>query len=195
MSEVTNVSAAKPKTGGAVYRAPLGSTLPTSATESLDSAFVSLGYISEDGLSNENSPESEDFKAWGGDIVLSTQTEKADKFGFTLIEVLNVNVLAAVYGDDNVSGALETGITVKANSDEQEECAWVVDMIMRNNAVKRIVIPDGKVSEVGEITYSDADLVGYETTVTALPDSDGQTHYEYSYRAEETTETEESTEE
>ena len=194
MSEVTNVSAAKPKTGGAVYRAALGSTLPTSATEDLNSAFVSLGYISEDGLSNENSPESEDFKAWGGDIVLSTQTEKADKFGFTLIEVLNVNVLAAVYGDDNVSGSLETGITVKANSDEQEECAWVIDMIMRNNAVKRIVIPDGKVSEVGEITYSDADLVGYETTVTALPDTAGQTHYEYIYRAE-TTDTEESTEE
>ena len=50
MADVKNVTAAKPKIGGAVYSAPLGTTLPKDATTALDKAFKALGYISEDGL-------------------------------------------------------------------------------------------------------------------------------------------------
>ena len=38
---VSNVTAGKPKIGGAVFRAALGSTLPTDATTALDAAFKS----------------------------------------------------------------------------------------------------------------------------------------------------------
>lgn len=176
---VLNVSAGKPATGGAIYRAPLGTTLPTDATTSLGGSFVGLGYCSDDGLTNTNSPESEDIKAWGGDPVLNTLSSKPDTFTVKLIEVLNTDVLKAVYGDDNVTGTLETGITVKANSDEPQEAVWVVDMVMRGGAVKRIVLPDAKISEIGDIVYKDDEAAGYELTLKAMPDTAGQTHYEY----------------
>ena len=51
-------------------------------------------------------------------------------------------------------------------------------MVMKNNAAKRIVIPDAAVSAVGDITYSNG-AVGYNTTLTAVPDDHGNTHYEY----------------
>lgn len=131
MSNAQNVSTAKPKIGGALYSAPLGTKLPKDAISDIDSEFKSLGYVSEDGMSNENTPESEDIIAWGGDVVATAQTSKADTFTYTMIEATNINVLKEVYGQGNVSGNLETGIEIKANNKELEEHCLVIDMILK----------------------------------------------------------------
>ncbi|MFX3985471.1 phage tail protein, partial [Streptococcus suis] len=98
---------------------------------------------------------------------------------YTLIELLNVDVLKEVYGPENVKGDIESGISVEVNSKELPTHPLVVDMLLKNGAMIRIVIPNAKVLEVGEITYADSDLAGYETTIQAMPDSKGNTHYEY----------------
>ena len=42
---------------------------------------------------------------------------------------------------------------------------------------------DGKISEIEDIVYSDSEAVGYGTTLECIPDSDGNTHYEYLKKA------------
>ena len=174
-----NDTAGKPRIGGGIYIAPAGTTLPTDAKTALSGDFLALGYVSEDGVTNANSPESENIKAWGGDNVLTIMTSREDTFTFTLIEVMNINVLKLVYGDDNVSGALSTGITVTANNGELESHVLVIDTILKGGVMQRTVIPAGTVSEVGDITYKDDEAVGFETTVSCEADASGNTHYTY----------------
>ena len=183
MNTAVNVTAGKPNPAGAISIAPVGTPLPTNTQDTLNAAFKSLGYVSEDGLVNTTNLEVEKIKAWGGDTVLVIQSSKEDTFKYTLIEVKNVEVLKHIYGADNVTGTLETGLTIKVNNTDVDEVSIVVDMIMRDNTAKRIVIPSCKVSAVGDINYKDNEAVGYETTVDCTPDSSGNTHYEYLYKA------------
>lgn len=178
MTEVNNVSYGKPKVGGAIFSASISAKTPTDATTPLGSEFKDLGYISDDGLTNANSPESEAIKAWGGDTVLVSQTDKPDTFTFTLIESSNIEVMKEVYGAENVSGSIESGITIKANAQPFKSHKIVIDTLL-NGAVKRIVVPNAVVTEIGDIEYKDDSALGYETTIQALPDTDGNTHYEY----------------
>lgn len=174
-----NVSVAKPKVGGAIFVAPLGTELPTDATTALDAAFENVGYISEDGVVNTNSPDTDTIKEWGGASVGKIDNGKDDTWQFTMIEALNPTALKLVYGADNVSGTLADGITVKANSNEQADVSLVIDMILKGGAFRRVVLPSAGVSEVGEVTYAATAAIGYQTTLLATPDESGNTHYEY----------------
>lgn len=182
MNNAEMVATGKPKIGGAIHRAPLGSKLPEDATSALDAAFKCLGYCSEEGLTNAGSISAGSIKAWGGETIHNYQDGKTDTFKFKLVEALNVEALKAVYGDKNVTGTLETGVHIKSTNDEQEDCAWVVDMIC-NGYAKRIVVPKAKVTAVGDIVYRDNVLVGYDTTISASLIADGVYHHEYIKKA------------
>ena len=177
------VTAAKPPIGGAIYVAPVGTTLPTNATASLNAAFNALGYISDDGMTNSLNRESETIKAWGGDTVLTLMTSMEDTFSFKLIEALNTYVLEVVRGSGNVSGSLAAGIEIDVNAADLDYYSWVVDMILADGVVERMVIPQAKVTDIAKITYVHTDAIGYDVTITAEPDDSGNSHYEYIYGA------------
>lgn len=181
-----NVSAGKAPVTGAIFRAPIGTTLPTNASTALDTAFKSLGYVSEDGLTNGNAIESNTIKAWGGDVVLATNSGRDDTFSYTLIEALNAEVLKSVYGDDNVTSITvgsgddeHTETKIVVNSDDLEEFSYVIETILKGGHKKRFVIPRAKVISVGDVVYKDNEPIGYNLTLYAMPDASGNKHYEF----------------
>lgn len=180
-NNASNVSVGKPKVGGSIKVAPLGTPLPEDAITDLDPAFENLGFVSDAGLNNSNTAETEKIKAWGGTTVLDVQTSKEDTFQYSLIEALNPVALKHVYGDDNVTGDLESGIRIKANNKQQKEHSIAIDMILQGGVLKRIIIPKGKVSQVDTVTYADNAPIAYNTTLFCAPDDSEEenTHYEY----------------
>lgn len=182
MATVSNVSVGKPKIGGGVYVAPITITsqqMPSDASTALDSAFINLGYVSEDGVTNSGTEAGTDINAWGGDVVLNVSGAQSDTFALTFIESLNVDVLKEVYGSANVTGTLSSGITVKTNKAALAARVWVIEMIMNSGALHRIVIPHGTITERGETVYKDDTPIGYAVTILAAPDASGNTHYDY----------------
>ena len=176
---VDNVTAANPALNGAIYVAPAGTTAPTSSSTALASAFKALGYISEDGVTNSNSPSATAIKAWGGDTVYVTNDGRPDDWKFKPIEYLNEEVLKLIWGDDNVTGTLASELTVKTNNKPLGEHVIVIDMVHRNGVLERIVIPKGTVTAVGDLVYQSTSVTAPELTISAAPDSSGNSTYRY----------------
>ena len=173
------VTTGKPAVGGAVWVGDVDATLPEDAVTPVDTDdYKDLGYCSEDGLKEQGEITTENIKEWGGQIVDSDETEKTDKYQITFIESTNPEVLKLVHGDENVTGDLDTGITVTVNAKAHPLKSFIVDMLLKG-AVKRVVLPCAKVTGVAEVVYKRGQAVGYQATLTAYPDSEGNTHYEY----------------
>ena len=60
------------------------------------------------------------------------------------------------------------------------EGVWVIDVAQKGGRLKRIVIPNGKITELGDIVYNGSDAVGYDVTLSAFYNSTiGGTHKEF----------------
>jgi hypothetical protein len=179
---VANVLQGKPVVTGGVLRGASGATLPTTAVAAT-TGFTALGFVGDDGLSESVDRTTDKIKAWGGSIVKVVQSEFSVSYTFTLYETLNANVLKAVYGDDNVTttaAGVSTGTlqSVQVNKDQLDRNPWIFDM-KDGDALIRVVVPDGQITQVGEITYNDGGVIGYPVTLEAFEDTSGNNAYKY----------------
>lgn len=158
-------------TTGGVHIAPEGTTLPTNTTTALNAAFDEVGYISDDGVTQSISEDITDLKAWqNGDVVRKIQTSHDLTYQFTMIETSDVT-LEAYYGNYAAGAVQITGTQL-------DHHAWVLEVEDGDDDI-RIVIPDGQITERGDIVYQNGDAIGYPVTITAFPDDSGVKAYLY----------------
>lgn len=175
-----NVTTGKHRVDGGIFVAPAGTALPTDASTALPAAFKLVGFISEDGISKTESKTVNEIKEWNGAVVDTTVTDFKVEWKIKFIEALNVDTLKLIYGDDNVTAATSGSrkITVKVNGSDPDEHVIAIDLAVKGGK-QRIVIPRGKIKELGQIVYNAKDPVAYDATLSALADDSGNCEYEY----------------
>jgi hypothetical protein len=174
-NETKNVLAGTPLVSGGILVGPLATAAPTDATTALAVGFKATGYIGEDGLTETVDRSTDKIRAWGGDTVKVVQSDFSVTYQFTFLETLNTDVLKAVYGDDNVTVTAATATagtlrTVLINGDKLPQKSYVFE-VKDDDARIRIYVPKGQVIEVGDVTYNDTDVIGYQVTVEAFKDA------------------------
>lgn len=166
---------------GAIYVAPLGTTLPTSSQAALDAAFDELGYMDENGVAEIIAEQVTNLKAWqNSDVVRKVQTEHDYTLGFTPMET-NPIVLETFY--DNYDGSGADGIVEIVGGLPTHKC-FVIDIIDGDDE-HRIVVEDGQLTQRGQVNHVATDATKYPMTVTCFPGTDQvkATHYHHSVGA------------
>jgi len=174
-----NIQVARPKASGVFRAAPVGTALPNDASTALSTAFLELGFVSEDGIVESVDDTNETLKEMGGAPVLDLKTATEVTYQLTPLET-SADVMSIIVGSENVvateAGALQS---VTLNGSEAPTMVYVFDMRLRLGKLLRIVIPNGHVSEVGEITYKAGEAMTPELTISCYPDSAGNYVYKY----------------
>lgn len=178
-NRAANVLVGKPLVTGGLLVGPLGTTLPTSTATALDAAITAVGYVSEDGVTQTIDAGTQDIVAWGGDTVRTIQSDHKVSFQFKLLETNELS-LRTYYGDANVTkNATTNEIAARLKAGDLPHKSWIIEVRDGERDV-RVVIPDGQVTDRGDLTYVHNDAVMYDLTLTAYPDSSGVKAYVYS---------------
>lgn len=155
---------------GGIYVAPTGTTLPANADAGLATALQNgeIGLIADDGVTESQGTDTNDIRAWqNGAIVRRVQTSHALTYAFTMIET-NPNALELYYGnyDDGGGG----NAVVEITGEQSGRQVFVIEVLDGDDHI-RIVIPDGQVTERGDVSYVNGKAIGRPVTITCYPDA------------------------
>lgn len=167
-------------TTGPILSAPRGTAIPTSLDDTIPAGFVDSGYISEDGLTLTPERSTETVRDWSGSVVRELLTEFTARLAWSHLET-NEQSLRNYLGDDNVTvtDADATNgkrITALLRSTEMPRKPWLFK-IKDGDARVLIAVPDGQISETGEVSFIKSGALTWPVTLSTYPDGDGVNVY------------------
>lgn len=172
-------------TVGAILSAPLGTAVPTLSDitkngVTINQAFTGNEYISEDGLTLTPSTSTQDIKDWSGATVRKVLESFDGTLSWTMIST-NESAMNIAFGDDYVTTASastthgkQTRTALGAHLPDAR--AWV--FLMKDGDARIVItVPNGQVTEVGEVTFASNAAVGWQVTLACYPDANGECIY------------------
>lgn len=168
---------------GGGFVTDLGAAIPAAPTaydSVLDSAFVPLGAVSEDGLGYGFDEDSQTFTRWGSLTPYRTQITRSQRtFTCNLWETNRAIAKSVMYrvpvadvtpDVDNEYAFEETA------SPTPDRRSWVFDVV-DGLTMERFFVPVGEVSNRENIQFNATTIAGYGLTITAYADAAGVTVY------------------
>jgi len=170
---------------GAILSGPVGTPLPAGATATsatLNVALVASGYVGEAGVRITPSRSTTAIRDWSRKAIRTL----LESFDGTLAWehlALDVQSVKNYFGDENVevfpaTSTLGTRMALKLRGDALTEKAWVFRM---KDGLRKVVIvvPNGTITEQGEIPFVANDAIRLPVVLTTAPDSAGNSLYIY----------------
>lgn len=169
-------------TTGAILDAPLGTKVPANMKEvdALDEAFKSSGYVTSDGLKLATDKSTNNLTDWSGATVRKVLESFDGTISWAEMEMTYESMCHA-FGAENVTktpASVEAGeqLVVSIGADLPKPRAWVFKM-KDGDARLVIVVPNGQVTEMDEITFNASDPVALPITLSCYPDGKGKSIY------------------
>lgn len=172
-------------TTGAIKYAPIGTPLPslssiTPSAVTLDAAFEGNEYVSEDGLTLAPSISTTEIKDWSGATVRKVLESFDGTLSWTMIST-NESALGIAFGADYVttqaqSAAHGNQVQATLGAHLPEAQSWVF-LMKDGDARIVIVVPNGQVTEIGDVTFAANAAVGWNVTLSTYPDDSGECIY------------------
>lgn len=174
-NDKNNATIGLPRPGGAVFWAPAGTPVPTDAdtpVSEVSAAYVSLGLVTEDGLTSTTTEETTQINAWGPEPVLDSQTSFGRNFTLNLLETSRVSALQFRHGIDNVTIGAGGEIKVNETGKPLPRGVFVVDTLQNNGGdeprIRRQVAGDAKYNDrSGDQVFNNSDAVSIPVNVVA----------------------------
>lgn len=156
-------------TNADVYTAEPESTIPANTTAAWAAAWDDLGLLGEDGMTESRDQDVADHYAWGGVLVRTTRSKH--KRTFTVVALEDNPVVFALV---NPGSLVETagGVTTRTIIVPEPDPRMFGFELRDGDITKRLVVPRGEIVEVGDVTYSDDELVQRELTINVYPTVD-----------------------
>lgn len=158
---------------GQVYVGATGSTLPTTPTGSIDTAFAGLGYHTEEGVSLSFSVSIIGHRAWQTQDEIRRQVDTRElALSFQLLQWDEDTVPFAFGGGSisSVSGGYK--FTPPQPTDALAEKALICDLDDGSERT-RIIIPRGTVTEGVDTSFTRTSMSALSVSFKALQPTDG----------------------
>lgn len=184
-NNTANVSTGKGVAGGCMYVAPVGTALPTGISSTLDTAFLNMGYLGDDGIVFADSADVETYQDMNGDTI-DTGAGAVEKTATVTLREIKKDTLAFVRGSANVTDA-DGLITAKDTGPSDDNWSVVWELLLKNGRKWRRVAESAKLGELDDMTIVYNELVGRAVSLNV---SKGTTTGAYYVDYIESTETE-----
>jgi len=165
---------------GGLWIAPQNTPAPADPVTTPADPWLPAGAISDDGTTFGFDEDSTDFTPWGlTSPFRTTITKSVRTLKFQLWEtsrVINASVMFRL--DPAALTPDEDGFTRYAEtaSPEPDRRAWYL-LVLDGDTAKSLYVPQGEVSDRGDVVYKQDTISGFDLTITAYPDEVGNTVY------------------
>lgn len=157
---------------GAIWKAPLGTALPTDSTTAWGAGFANLGYAT-DGFTLKQDKKVQEIPAWQTLTPVRLITTALNRtFSFELLQT-NKDTLALAWGGATITPGTAGAYTLDVTAADSP-VNFILGIDWSDGATsQRIILPSGSLSALPTIKSVRTDAIRYAFDVQALAPADG----------------------